>query len=84
MSLSTKYIRNIIKSLNMKNWHGYNEISTKLLKFNYPFILSPLTNISNKSLSFGIFQDRLKYSEIKPLFKKGDKLNISNYRPISV
>jgi Notch-like protein len=35
-------------------------------------------------LSSGIFPDCLKYSEIKPLFKKGDKQNISNYRPISI
>jgi len=84
MPLSTKNIRNIIKSLNMKNSHGYDEISTKLLKLSSPFILSPLTHICNKSLSLGIFPDRLKYSEVKPLFKKGDKHNISNYRPISI
>ena len=81
MPLSTKNIWNIIKSLNTKNSHGYDEISTKLLKLSSPFILSPLTHICNKSLSLGIFPDGLKYSEIKPLFKKGDKHNISNYRP---
>jgi fructose-1,6-bisphosphatase/inositol monophosphatase family enzyme len=37
-----------------------------------------------KSLSSGIFLDRLKYAEVKHLFKKGDKTKISNYRPISV
>jgi hypothetical protein len=71
MPLSTKDIRNIIQSLNTKNSHGYDEISTKLLKLSYPFILSPLTHICNKSLSLGIFLDCLKYSEIKSLFKKG-------------
>ena len=84
MPLSTKNVRNIIKSLNTKNSHGYDGISTKLLKLSSPFILSPLTHICNKSLSLGIFPDCLKYSEIKPLFKKGDKQNFSNYRPISI
>jgi len=83
MPLSTKDIRNIIKSLNTKNLHGYDEIPTKLLKPSFPFILSPLTYISNKSPSLGIFPGHLKYSEIKPLFKKGDK-HISNYRSISI
>jgi len=84
MPLSTKDVGNIIKSLNTKNSYGYDEISTKLLKLSRPFILSPLTHICNKSFSLGISPDCLKYSEIKPLFKKGDNLNISNYRPISI
>jgi hypothetical protein len=45
--LSTKDIRNIIKSLNTKNSHGYDEISTKLLKLSTLFIVSPLTHICN-------------------------------------
>ena len=35
-------------------------------------------------LSSGIFPMRLKYSEIKPILKKGDKINIPNYRPTSI
>ena len=37
-----------------------------------------------KILSSGIFPDRLKYAVVKPLFKKGDKSNIFNFRPISI
>jgi hypothetical protein len=32
----------------------------------------------------GIFPEKLKYSKIKPLYKKGDKQLISNYRSISL
>jgi hypothetical protein len=46
-----------------------------------PFISSPLTHICNKSLKQGIFPAHLKYSVIRPLFKKGDKSNTSTYRP---
>jgi retron-type reverse transcriptase len=35
-------------------------------------------------LSTGIFPARLKYSQIHPIHKKGDEVDISNYRPISV
>jgi hypothetical protein len=81
---STKEIAKIIKSFQSKNSHGYDRISVKILKLSIPFIISPLTYIFNRSLSSGTFPTHLKFSEIKPLFKKGDRTNISNYRPISL
>ena len=78
---TNKEIDEIIKLLKPKNSHGYDEISTKILKASAPYILSPLTYIGNKILSIGIFPDRLKFSEIKPLFKKGNRTNCLNYRP---
>jgi hypothetical protein len=35
-------------------------------------------------ISTGIFPQRLKFAEIKPLHKKGEKSHISNYRSISL
>jgi hypothetical protein len=70
--------------LKSKNSYGYDEISTKILKASALYILSPLTYIFNKILQAGIFPDRLKFSEVKPLYKKGDKSELSNYRPISL
>jgi hypothetical protein len=43
-----------------------------------------LNHICNKVLSSGIFPSRLKCAEVKPLFKKGDKKDVSNYRRISL
>jgi len=83
-SFSTKEITSIIKSLKTKNSFGYDEISTKLLKISVTYISSPLTYICNKSISTGIFPEQLKYSIIKPLYKKGDKTDPSNYRLISL
>jgi hypothetical protein len=82
--VSAKEVEKIIKSLKTKNLSGYDGILTKLLKISSGFTSSPLTYICNKSLSSGIFRDRLKYEVVKPLFKKGDKSNISNYMPISL
>jgi len=47
------------------------------LKASAPFIVSPLTYIFNKVLLTGVFP--LKYSEVQPLFKKGEKTEITNY-----
>jgi len=35
-------------------------------------------------LSTGTFPYRLEFSEIKPIYKRGDKTLITNYRPISL
>jgi hypothetical protein len=36
------------------------------------------------TLSTGIFPDYLKYSQMKPFFKSGNKDKVNNYRPISL
>jgi hypothetical protein len=81
---STYEIEKIVKSLKTKNTFGYDEISNWIIKLTAPFIISPLTYICNAVLSTGVFPDRLKYAIVKPIFKKGNKQEISNYRPISL
>jgi hypothetical protein len=81
---STGEIEKIIKNLPWKNSYGYDEIQIKLLEISAPFISSPLCHIINKSLSTGKFSSRLKYSIITALYKKCDKNNVSNFRPISL
>jgi hypothetical protein len=66
-------IEKIITGLKYKNSCGYDEVTTTILKIVSPFIVSPLTHICNRMLSTGTFPDRLKYSEIKPIYKKGTK-----------
>ena len=48
-------------------------------------ILAPiLSNLTNKSLAMGLFPKSLKSAKILPIFKNKDKLDITNYRPISI
>jgi len=81
---STYEINKIIHSLECKDSYGYDEVCTRILRNSAPYITSSLTHIFNKVLSTGIFPDRLKLSDVKPLFKKGDKTDLSNCRPISL
>ena len=59
-------------------------IPTTLLKVILPSVITILTEIINKSLTSGIFPDRLKVTLVRPLLKKAnlDLIEI-NYRPIS-
>jgi hypothetical protein len=68
----------------MTNSRGYDEIAIEVLKSCKHVIISPLTYIIYRSLATGIFPDRLKYSEIKPIYKSGEKNLVCNYRPISL
>jgi len=81
---TTYEVNKIINSQKNKTSHGYDGIYDKILKASAPFIISPLTYIFNKVLSTGVFLDQLKYSEVQPLFKKGEKTEITNHRPISL
>jgi hypothetical protein len=69
---STKEIERIIKSIRVKNSLGYDGITTKIIKVSVPNISSPLNYICNKAVRSGTLPTRLKYSILKPLFKKGD------------
>ena len=55
-----------------------------MLKISCNYIISPLTFICNRIILSGLFPDRLKYSVIKPVYKKGDKSDYTNYRHISL
>jgi len=81
---TTYEINKITKYLKTKSSHGYDKTPTKMIKLSTPFIISPLTYICNKSLSSGVFPERLKYATIKLVCKKGDKLLTKNYGPISL
>ena len=77
-------ILSIINKLKNKKSSGKDELSNKLLKSIKHEISLPLTIIINQSLSTGVFPEALKIEKVKPLYKKGDKLCINNYRPISL
>lgn len=77
-------IENEINSLKTRKSPGYDNIPPKILKDTVGILKSPLCNLFNTALEEGIFPHDLKYANVSPLFKKDDRTNKENYRPISI
>ena len=77
-------IKKQIMKLPNKSSSGYDGISNRLLKLLNASIAYPLSIIFNQSISTGIFPDKMKLSEVVPLYKGKERDEIINYRPISL
>ena len=75
-------IKRIVCKLDPNKAHGHDMISFRMLKMPGGAIIEPLFKIFKNCLKCGIFPDDLKKGNIVPIFKKGDKQNIKNYRPV--
>lgn len=61
-----------------------NDLPITVLK-RVAHVISPtLSHLVNNSISSGVFPDCLKMCKVVPIFKGGDALSPSNYRPISI
>jgi hypothetical protein len=62
---------------------GYDEIPMSLVRRVAVEVAAPLADIFNCSFATGVVPAALKKSVVIPKFKKGDRKNPKNYRPIS-
>jgi len=77
-------IKALISSLNPNKASGPNSIPTFVLHLLKDDICSPICKILNLSLSTGQHPDIFKIAKATAVFKKGSRLLVSNYRPISL
>ena len=60
------------------------DIPIQFIKDYVPFYIEPLLNSFNNAINGRFFPDLLKLVDVTPVFKKGNKNDKVNYRPISV
>ena len=77
-------IEYIIDNLNSRKAVRPNSIPTHILKELKNILKIPLAIIVNTYFQTGFFPKQCKITHITPIFKIGDRLDSSNYRPISL
>ena len=64
--------------------YGVDQLSPRLLKEGKQQLAKPLCRLFNMSLERSIFPKMWKQANILPIYKKDDKSDCGNYRPVSL
>jgi hypothetical protein len=73
-----------IDKLNNNKSPGPDGVGPNILKDVADIIVRPLAYLCNLSFQTGLVPEGLKLARIVPIYKKGDKTLLTNYRPISL
>ncbi|KAI8500958.1 hypothetical protein Bbelb_210530 [Branchiostoma belcheri] len=84
LQVTREEVLTVLLSLQVDKAPGPDGISNKLLREAAPEICDSLQCLFNYSLSTGTFPTEWKQSNVTPVYKKGDKTDPLNYRPISL
>lgn len=77
-------IRKLLNSIDDSKGAGPDGIPPLFIKKTSKHLVCPLKLIFEKSLKSGIFPSVWKRSNVIPIFKKGNKDDVTNYRPVSI
>ena len=84
ISITASGINNLLQNLNIYKAAGPDQVVAKILKELQDIFAPILEIISNHSLNTGAIPNDWKMANITPLFKKVDRSQPNNYRPISL
>ena len=84
MTIQADEIISLIRKINPNKAPGSDKISGQMLLLCDDTVTLPLQIIFSNVLATSIYPDLWKLANVTPVFKKGDKQLIKNYRPISL
>ena len=81
---SVSDIEKELSNLNAKKASTFKTITPKALKASTASYSEVLTKLFNNTILTSNFPDKLKVTDVSPIFKKDDPQKPKNYRPVSV
>ena len=77
-------VAKLLTKLNIHKASGPDGLTARVLKECSSEIASVLAYIFNTSLAQGVVPDDWRLANVTPVFKKGEKYDAANYRPVSL
>ena len=74
----------ILRDINVSKAADINRLPERLLKDGIEVLADPVADICKFSISLNKFPSAFKLGKVKPIFKKDQTTNASNYLPISL
>ena len=84
LKVNQNQISDIMEHLNVNKSMGHDKIGNLVLKKCHSTLSKSLTLIFQTCLNKGSFPETWKLSQVTPIFKEGNKADVSCYRPISL
>lgn len=82
--VTTDEVASVILSLKNSSSRDIDDIQIKPIKYVADIIAPAVAHIFNVCLATSVFPEKMQIAKITVLFKKGDRNDLGNYRPISV
>ena len=84
LEVSSEITDEVVKSSSSEKAVGYDGITMAIIRDNRQTLSPILTHLINTIITTSKFPDSQKIARVRPLHKKGDKLDRNNYRLISI
>lgn len=82
--VTVEEVTRLLSQLNARKSTGYDQLPAKLICKVCDVMAPAVTRLVNDMIDQCFFPSEMKYAEISPIFKKGDSLDKTKYRPVSV
>ena len=81
--MTSANIMRAVRSIKLKNSEGHDRIPQRIIVDGIGSLIGPLSVLFNNIYINKVIPEQWKLSKIIPVHKKGDKSELSNYRPIA-